>query len=64
MQIDSHMTFAKNWDAISIQMLKKAPTKKPVISHYPPSEDTNFERVKTQSAPRLCHVSFGHTSEF
>jgi len=62
MQIDSHMTFAKNWDAISIQMLKKAPTKKPVISHYPPSEDTNFERVKTQSAPRLCHPTFA-TSE-
>lgn len=30
MQIDSHMTFYENWDAISIIGLKKAPSEKPV----------------------------------
>ena len=31
MQIDSHMTFAQDWDALSIQMLENAPSNKPVI---------------------------------
>jgi Glycosyltransferase (GlcNAc) len=30
MQVDSHMTFAQDWDAISIKGLKKAPSSKPV----------------------------------
>lgn len=58
MQIDSHMTFAQDWDASSVEMLQNAPTKKPVISHYPPSEDTNFEWVAKTAAPRLCHAIF------
>ena len=30
MQTDAHMTFAQDWDAISIQGLQAAPSKKPV----------------------------------
>ena len=56
MQIDSHMTFAKHWDAISVEMLLNAPSKKPVISHYPPSETENLDPVIPRAAPRLCHV--------
>ena len=29
MQIDSHMTFAQDWDALSIEMLENAPSNKP-----------------------------------
>jgi len=56
MQIDSHMTFKQNWDSVSIEMLEKAPSEKPVISHYPPSEDTDFDEEDSNNAPasRLC----------
>jgi hypothetical protein len=43
MQIDAHMTFKQNWDAISVEMLQKAPSKKPVISHYPPQYMADLE---------------------
>lgn len=52
------MTFAQDWDAISVQMLKKAPSKKPVLSHYPPSENTDFDAVATTPASRLCGPVF------
>jgi len=59
MQIDSHMTFAHNWDAISVEMLLNAPTKKPVLSHYPPSESENLDTPHfPHAAPRLCHPVF------
>ena len=37
MQIDSHMTFASGWDSKSTEMLQRAPSSKPVLTHYPPS---------------------------
>ena len=45
MQTDAHMTFAQNWDSISVQMLNKAPSKKPVLSHYPPSHTVDLEKM-------------------
>lgn len=44
MQTDAHMTWKQNWDEISIKMLKNAPSKKPVISHYPPSHMVDLEK--------------------
>ena len=54
MQIDAHMTFAKDWDEDSIVMLKNAPTKKPVISHYPPGHTANLDTMKNFPGSRLC----------
>ena len=35
MQIDSHTRFIKNWDIEIIEMLRKCPSKKPIISTFP-----------------------------
>lgn len=58
MQTDAHMTFAKHWDATSVSMLKKAPSAKPILSHYPPGENTNFEGKKNDPTSRLCGPVF------
>lgn len=58
MQIDSHMSFLQNWDAFSIQMLEKAPSDKPVISHLPPPNTSNLEEKMEVAAPRLCGPIF------
>jgi hypothetical protein len=59
MQIDAHMFFRQDWDALSIEMLKKAPSKKPVISHYPPSEYFDFEKQgPITPGERLCGPIF------
>jgi hypothetical protein len=50
MQIDSHMTFAQDWDALSIEMLTAAPSPKPVLTHYPPSHTAKLPQV----GPRIC----------
>lgn len=58
LQIDAHMTFLKNWDAISIQMLKEAPTAKPVLSHYPPGDKANLAKLENKPTERLCGPVF------
>eukprot|EP00757_Euglenozoa_sp_SAG-D1_P020258 gene20258-7292_t len=40
--------FVENWDEIVINMLKKAPSKKPVLSHYPEALDLNEKRPLEQ----------------
>jgi [Skp1-protein]-hydroxyproline N-acetylglucosaminyltransferase len=55
MQIDSHMTFLQDWDALLIKMLKNAPSQKPVISHFPPPQDADLANVSTS---RLCGPVF------
>lgn len=54
MQIDAHMTFAQDWDAISVEMLKRSPSKKPVITHYPPADTENLEELVGEPTPRMC----------
>jgi [Skp1-protein]-hydroxyproline N-acetylglucosaminyltransferase len=58
MQIDAHMTFAKHWDAKSIVMLNKAPSNKPILSHYPPGEQFDFEAKANVPGSRLCGPIF------
>jgi hypothetical protein len=58
MQTDAHMTFATDWDAISIDMLKKAPSEKPVLSHYPPAHTVDLDKRKNMAASRLCGPVF------
>lgn len=58
MQTDAHMTFAKGWDAISIEMLNKAPSKKPVLSHYPPSHTQDLDKMGNKPGSRLCGPVF------
>ena len=58
LQIDSHMTFAKHWDATSIKMLHKAPSPKPILSHYPPDAAEDIETLKKKAAPRICIPNF------
>lgn len=54
MQIDAHMTFAKDWDAMSVDMLQRAPSPKPVITHYPPSHTENLDDNINKPSPRIC----------
>ena len=61
MQVDAHMTFAKDWDADSIKMLQNAPTKKPVISHYPPEHTFDLDNNKHLPGSRLCGGVFANT---
>lgn len=58
MQIDSHMTFAQDWDATSLEMMNAAPSEKPVLSHYPPPETVNFAKAAEMPAARLCGPVF------
>ena len=58
MQTDSHMTFKQDWDAISVKMLQAAPSKKPVLSHYPPGHTADLEKLATSAASRLCGPIF------
>lgn len=52
------MTFAQDWDAISIEMLKRCPAKKPVISHYPPPHTADLDKAATKPSARLCGPMF------
>jgi len=52
------MRFAKDWDAQSIEMLKNAPSQKPVLSHYPPANPANLEQMSNEPAPRICGPVF------
>jgi len=54
MQIDAHMTFVQDWDAISVEMLRRAPSKKPVITHYPPGHTENLDKMATAPSNRMC----------
>jgi Glycosyltransferase (GlcNAc) len=58
LQVDAHMTFLKDWDSISIQMLNAAPTKKPVLSHYPPGHTDDLEKMAKRPTERLCGPVF------
>lgn len=58
MQIDAHMTFATHWDAISIEMLNKAPSKKPILSHYPPGHTVDLDKKTNSPSSRLCGPIF------
>jgi hypothetical protein len=58
MQTDAHMTFGQDWDEISVDMLQRCPSGKPVISHYPPSHEANLEAMATKPASRLCGPMF------
>jgi [Skp1-protein]-hydroxyproline N-acetylglucosaminyltransferase len=58
MQTDAHMTFATHWDQTSIDMLNKAPSKRPILSHYPPSHTVDLDSVKSYPTSRLCGPVF------
>ncbi|EEC47169.1 predicted protein [Phaeodactylum tricornutum CCAP 1055/1] len=58
MQIDAHMTFATHWDQISINMLHKAPSAKPILSHYPPGHTANLDHRSNIAGARLCGPVF------
>ena len=58
MQTDAHMTFATHWDDTSIRMLQKAPSPKPILSHYPPSETYDLDGKKDRPTSRLCGPVF------
>ena len=55
MQIDSHMTFANDWDSKSVSMLQKAPSNKPVLTHYPPP---HTQKLNGQIGTRICNPLF------
>lgn len=56
-QIDSHTRFVKGWDAKAIADLRKCPTKKAVLTHYPHDWDQN-KKGGTADVPVLCKSSF------
>lgn len=60
MQTDAHMTFKQDWDLISVQMLKAAPSKKPVLSHYPPSHTVDLEAMTKGTSHRINHVQYSN----
>lgn len=58
MQTDAHMTFADNWDKTSLDMLKNAPSTKPILSHYPISAKSDLTDMKNKPASRVCGSIF------
>lgn len=55
MQIDSHNVFAKGWDEMCIEDLKKCPSAKPIVSYYPHDMKNN---INDTSIPVLCMSEF------
>lgn len=60
MQIDSHIQFYKNWDKIIINMYKKLPHSKCVLTHYPPS---SFESGPSHTCSAHYEKNFHIISE-
>ena len=58
LQIDAHMTFAPHWDKTSLDMLAKAPSHKPILSHYPPGHTIDLEKNRNNPGARLCGPVF------
>jgi hypothetical protein len=63
MQIDAHMNFLQDWDSISVQMLQKAPSDKPILSHYPPGHKMDLIDQSFKPAGRLCGPLFNGESQ-
>lgn len=61
MQTDAHMTFATHWDATSVAMLKKAPSPKPILSHYPPGHTVDLDAKRSMPTSRLCGPVFANS---
>ena len=55
-QIDSHIWFVDGWDAQLVHAMRIAPSKKPVLSTYPPG--SGGEHWKGAKGPRMCGASF------
>lgn len=53
LQIDSHTTFLKDWDASLISMFKQCleSSEKPILTVYPPTED----QAKLDGSPEMCN---------
>uniref|UniRef100_A0A6U4ERP7 Glycosyltransferase 2-like domain-containing protein n=1 Tax=Phaeomonas parva TaxID=124430 RepID=A0A6U4ERP7_9STRA len=60
MQIDAHMDFGKNWDAYLVEDMKRAPTRKAVLSHYPPIANPAQPWTK-QGTYRMCGATFSES---
>ena len=58
MQTDAHMTFATHWDQTSVDMLIKAPSDKPILSHYPPGHTVDLDAKRNHPVSRLCGPIF------
>ncbi|KAG2447380.1 hypothetical protein HYH02_007708 [Chlamydomonas schloesseri] len=54
LQIDAHMTFAAGWDAELLRMVKAVPSKKPLITTYPASD----EDTTSTDVPVTCRASW------
>jgi [Skp1-protein]-hydroxyproline N-acetylglucosaminyltransferase len=52
MQIDSHTTFARDWDIKAIRNLAACPSKKAVLTGYP--HDVSTYGIDEKSVPLLC----------
>ena len=55
-------TFAKDWDAISITGLKNAPSKKTVLSHYPPEHTQDLNDMAYKPGSRICGPMFASSN--
>jgi hypothetical protein len=51
MMIDSHNRFVTNWDAIVVDMYRRLPTTKGVLSHYPEAWNNPEDNLKVTNAP-------------
>lgn len=54
-QIDSHIWFVEGWDEKLVNMMRLAPSAKPVLSTYPPGYGGHWQGGK---GPRMCGASF------
>jgi hypothetical protein len=51
LQIDSHTKFAQGWDDTLIDMLRRCPSTKPVLTHYPHTWGTD---ANASTVPVMC----------
>ena len=56
------MGLVQSWDTQSIEMIQKVPSKKPVISHYPPARPADLEKSLRRPAPRICGPVFAESA--
>lgn len=67
LQLDSHMRFLPNWDEKLIDMVKKAPIKRAIITHYPPKYDPETQIIDENyetTVPIFGHPYFNEHGVF
>ena len=61
MQIDSHTRFMQGWDRTLVDTVRRCPSAKPVLTHYPHAHTASSEEIRTH-VPVMCRSKWTRTA--